>query len=115
MIRPFLPAKDFEAAKRFYTALGFETGYEDGSVAVLDHPDGSFLLQNYWQKDWAENFMLSWAVADLEAWYEEMKAALEPLGGKGPTKPELKPWGMIVSDFIDPSGVCWHVSQRPKG
>jgi predicted lactoylglutathione lyase len=33
MIRPFLPSKDFEASKRFYQALGFTRGFNDGSLA----------------------------------------------------------------------------------
>jgi predicted lactoylglutathione lyase len=114
MIRPFLPAKDFETAKRFYTALGFTLGYHDEGLAVMNHADGSFFVQNYWQKDWAENFMLGWSVDDLDAWYAAASQVVEKLGGKGPTKPEMKPWGMVVSDFIDPSGVCWHVSEKPK-
>ena len=114
MIRPFLPAKDFGTAKSFYTALGFTIGHQDDGLAVMNHADGSFFLQNYWQKDWAENFMLGWSVDDLDAWYQAASKVVEPLGGKGPSKPEMKPWGMVVSDFIDPSGVCWHVSEKAK-
>jgi predicted enzyme related to lactoylglutathione lyase len=111
-IQPFVPAKDFAVAKAFYLALGFTIRHEDDGVIGFIHPDGGFLLQNYWQRDWAENFMFAWAVDDLEAWYEGAKDKIEALGGKGPTQPEPKPWGMTLSDFIDPSGVCWHVSGK---
>lgn len=67
MIRPFVPSKDFERSKAFYTALGFTIGYQDDGLAIMAHPDGGFFLQNHWQQDWAENFMFDWRVDDLDA------------------------------------------------
>ena len=114
MIRVFLPAKDLAASRAFYEALGFTVGYHDDGLAVMQAPDGdgAFFLQNHYQKDWAENFMLDWLVEDLGAWYAAAKPVVEAMGGKGPTVPELKPWGLVMSDFIDPAGVCWHVQQK---
>ena len=117
MIRPFLPAKDFEASKRFYLALGFTMGFNDATLAVMNEPGGgpsAFFLQNYYQPDWAGNFMLDWLVDDLDTWFETMKPIIEAHGGKGPTQPKLQPWGLLMSDFIDPAGVLWHVQQRAK-
>jgi hypothetical protein len=54
--RPFLPAKDFDLSRRFYEALGFAKVL-DGEVAIFRIGASSFVLQNYFQKDWAENFM----------------------------------------------------------
>jgi catechol 2,3-dioxygenase-like lactoylglutathione lyase family enzyme len=118
LIRPFLPAKDFEQSKAFYTALGFTIGFQDDTLAVIEEPNAggsAFFLQNYYQPDWAGNFMLDWAVDDLNAWFAAAQPLVEALGGKGPTPPELKPWGLVMSDFIDPAGVLWHVQERPKG
>src|SRR3546814_2184103 len=58
LTRPFLPAKDFELSKRFYEALGFEK-LLDADVAIFRMGRGEFLLQSYYQKEWAENFMRS--------------------------------------------------------
>jgi hypothetical protein len=57
-LRPFLPAKDFERSKRFYVALGFQL-LLDADVAIFRAGRGEFLLQRYYQKDWAENCMCS--------------------------------------------------------
>lgn len=49
-VRPFLPAKDFELAKRFYEALGFvrET---DGEVAIFRIGGSSFILTRHYEKE----------------------------------------------------------------
>ncbi len=54
LIRPFVPAKDFEHSKRFYEALGFEKVL-DSEVAIFNAGSGGFILQRYYQKEWAEN------------------------------------------------------------
>ena len=65
LMRPFLPAKDFGLSKRFYEALGFEKLF-DGEVVIFSAGSGGFILQNYYQKEWAENFMMQLVVDDLE-------------------------------------------------
>lgn len=64
--RAFLPAKDFDTSRSFYRALGFET-LLDSEVAIFSVGDGAFILQRYYQKDWAENFMMQLMVDDLDA------------------------------------------------
>ena len=55
--RPFLPARDFALSKAFYEALGF-TKLLDSEVAIFScGGSGGFILQNYYQKDWCENWM----------------------------------------------------------
>ena len=68
LARPFLPAKDFEKAKRFYETLGFEKRL-DGEVAIFGVGASSFILQRYFQKEWAENSMMQLMVDDLDAWW----------------------------------------------
>ena len=65
--RPFLPAKDFAVSKGFYEALGF-TKVLDGQVAIVRMGTSSFILQDYFQKEWAANFMMQLMVDDLDAW-----------------------------------------------
>lgn len=36
-----------------------------------------FRLQNYYVKDWAENFMMKFDVDDVQAWYEHVKKVLD--------------------------------------
>lgn len=111
--RPFLPAKDFELSKRFYEALGFEKRL-DASVAIFRLGRGEFLLQPYYQKDWADNFMMQLMVDDLDAWWAHIQSLDLPkrFGVSAPKAPEMQPWGLRIAYVTDPSGVLWHVAQR---
>ena len=73
VIRPFLPTKDFDLSKRFYQALGFEM-LLDADVAIFQMGHCGFLLQRYYQKDWAENSMLQLMVDDLDAWWAHIQS-----------------------------------------
>ena len=112
--RPFLPAKDFGLSKRFYEALGFEKLLDASDVVIFRMGRGGFLLQSYYQKDWAENFMMQLMVDDLDAWWSHIQA-LDLAGRFGvaaPRAPALQPWGLRIAYVTDPSGVLWHVAQR---
>ncbi|HVZ92184.1 MAG TPA: hypothetical protein VG843_11080 [Rhizomicrobium sp.] len=112
--RPFLPAKDFALSQRFYEALGFEKGHHDDDVAIYRIGDGGFLLQNYYQKEWAENSMIQLVVDDLDAWWTHIECLDLPgaFGVPPPKAPAMQPWGLRVAYLIDPSGVLWHITQR---
>jgi len=68
LARPFLPAKDFAVSKDFYETLGFEK-LLDEDVAIFKAGSSTFILQNYYKKEWAENFMMQLMVDDLDAWW----------------------------------------------
>ncbi|HEY6373287.1 MAG TPA: hypothetical protein VIX37_22110 [Candidatus Sulfotelmatobacter sp.] len=68
LARPFIPAKDFALSKNFYETLGFEK-LLDGDVAIFRAGSSGFILQPYYQKDWAENFMMQLIVDDLDVWW----------------------------------------------
>jgi len=86
-------------------------------VAIFNAGSGGFILQRYFQKDWAENFMMQLMVDDLDAWWEHINALDLPstFGVPAPKPPAVQPWGLHVADVIDPSGVLWHVAQRRTG
>lgn len=112
-IRPFIPAKDFELSKRFYEALGFKKLLDSAEVAIFGLGSSSFILQRYYQKEWAENFMMQLMVDDLDAWWAHL-ASLDlskSFGVPAPKPPALQPWGLRVAYLVDPSGVLWHVAQ----
>src|SRR5262249_26154051 len=114
--RPFLPTKDFAASVRFYEALGFEK-LLDSEVAIFRVGAGGFLLQRYWQEDWAGNFMMQLMVDDLDAWWARIDALDLPgnFGVRAPTAPAVMPWGLREVHVIDPAGVLWHVCARREG
>ena len=112
-LRPIVPAKDFDCSKRFYEALGF-VKVLDGEVAIFNAASGGLILQRYYQKDWAENFMMQLMVDDLEAWWAHIEALDLPLkfGVQPPKPPAMQPWGLRVAYVYDPCGVLWHVARR---
>ena len=114
--RPFLPAKDFDLSKRFYESLGFVKEL-DGEVAIFRIGASSFILQRYFQEEWAKNFMMQLMVDDLDAWWVHVAALNLPqnFGVPAPKPPALQPWGLRVAYVVDPSGVLWHFAQRRTG
>jgi len=114
--RPFLPARDFAVSRAFYQRLGFET-LLDGEVAIFRAGRGSFILQRYFQKAWAENFMMQLMVDDLDAWWSHVSALDLPgeFGVQPPKAPALQPWGLRIAYLYDPSGVLWHIAERRPG
>jgi len=78
----------------------------------------SFFLQDYFVKDWAENFMLDLRVADADAFWLHLQSLnlSERFPGTvrlGP--PEDDPGvGIRRGHFVDPSGVLWHFSQSTE-
>ena len=116
LARPFVPAKDFDVSKAFYEAMGFEK-LLDGEVAIFRVGSGGFILQRYYQKEWAENFMMQLMVDDLDAWWTHIEGLNLPgrFGVQAPKPPTMQPWGLRTAYVFDPSGVLWHVCQRREG
>ena len=112
-LRPFVPTKDFDLSRRFYEALGFEK-VVDGEVAIFNAASGGFILQRYYQKDWAENSMIQLTVDDLDAWWAHIQALDLPknFDVQPPKAPAKQAWGARVAYVYDPCGVLWHVTQR---
>jgi hypothetical protein len=113
LARPFIPAKDFDLSKRFYEALGFEKVL-DGEVAIFNAASGGFILQRYYQQQWAENCMMQLMVDDLDAWWAHISGL--DLPGRftvaPPRPPAMQTWGLRIAYVVDPSGVLWHIAQR---
>lgn len=111
--RPFLPARDFALSKAFYEALGF-TKLLDGEVAIFAIGSSSFVLQNYFQADWAANSMMQLMVDDLDGWWRHIQKLdlTARFGVPQPKAPALQPWGLRIAYVVDPAGVLWHVAER---
>lgn len=115
LVRPFLPTRDFDLSKRFYEALGFEKVL-DSEVAIFNAGSGGFILQRYYQKDWAENSMMHLMVDDLDAWWRHIVGLdlTSQYGVQPPKPPAMQPWGLRIAYVSDPCGVLWHIAQRPE-
>lgn len=114
-LRPFVPARDFALSKRFYQALAFKATHEDASIAILKTGSCSFILQNFYVKEFAENCMVQLLVRDVEAWWRDMDPArlVAEFEVKPPVAPAMQSWGLTVGFLFDPSGVLWHIAEVP--
>jgi hypothetical protein len=114
-LMPFVPAKDFETSKRFYTDLGFQVRSIDVSLARVSLGLHGFLLQNYYVPEWANNFMFHMLVTDLDVWWLHINALDLPARYQvpSPRPPKLETWGLNEVHVIDPAGVLWHFAERP--
>lgn len=109
-IKAFVPARDFALSKAFYTDLGFEVAYSSDDLAYLKAGECSFLLQAFYVKEHAENFMMHMLVVDVDAWWQRVEASkLAETYGVRALPPEDRPWA--IRDFVitDPTGVLWRI------
>jgi hypothetical protein len=73
----YTPAKDFEVSQAFYKALGFELTEGWGDTFDCRLGNAVFRLQNYFVKDWAENFMMKFDVESVDEWFGHVKTVLD--------------------------------------
>jgi hypothetical protein len=66
-LKSFVPARDFELSRRFYQDLGFTENWANKDAAELQLGGFRFLLQNFYVKEHAENFMMHLMVKDADA------------------------------------------------
>ena len=114
-IRPFVPAKDFALSKRYYAALGFKITHEDADIAILKLGSFSFILQNFYKQEMAENLMVQLLVRDADAWWAEATPAalVAEFAVREPRPPAMQSWGLKVGFVFDPAGVLWHIAEVP--
>jgi hypothetical protein len=116
-LMPFVPAEDFELSRRFYRDLGFHESWGDDQICEFEIEGYRFLLQKFYVKEHAGNFMMSLLVEDAAKWWEYIQSA--DLAKKYDlcmaSPPVLQPWGLRVLYLADPSGVLWHISDRLTG
>jgi catechol 2,3-dioxygenase-like lactoylglutathione lyase family enzyme len=112
-IKAFVPARDFALSKSFYQDLGFVVAWSSDDLAYLRHGNASFLLQNFYNKVHANNFMMHLLVKDVETWWRQVEdQGLVAKYGVKAEPPEDRPWGMRDFVIIDPTGVLWRIGQN---
>ena len=72
-VKAFVPSKDFALSKRFYQDLGFNLGLSSNELAYLHRGNSSFLLQNFYVKEHADNFMMHLLVENVQAWWGQFR------------------------------------------
>jgi uncharacterized glyoxalase superfamily protein PhnB len=111
-LKAFVPARDFALSRSFYRDLGFREKWANEQVAEFEAGGFRFLLQNYFVREYAENFMMHLTVKDADVWWRQIVsthlATRYSLHTAKP--PTLQPWGLRVLYLSDPTGVLWHIA-----
>ncbi len=111
-IEAFVPSgKDFQKSLELFLELGFSINWETEDFAGFENGDCKFILQKFDNKEFAENFMMSVKVTDLNEFWREVSALnLPEKFGVKLNEPQDFPWGREIN-LIDIAGVCWHFAE----
>src|SRR5580700_519585 len=71
-MRPMVPAKGFDVSKRFYIELGFQPRQLTERLVEMQLGMFSFILQDYYVREWADNFMVHVTVSDVSLWWDHI-------------------------------------------
>jgi len=112
-IKAFVPAKDFALSQRFYQDIGFTKASEGGGVAYFYHRESSFLLQDFYLAEHAQNCMMHLLVHNAAAWHVRLvETRIPERYGVQLTALTTQPWGMRDFALSDPSGVVWRIAEN---
>jgi hypothetical protein len=108
-LEPFVPSgNNFEGSKLFFQELGFSIAWDAGGYVGFERDGCKFILQQFDNRSFAENFMLSVQITNAEEFYNEVIAKKLPdKFGVRVAPPAQQPYGKEVN-VIDLAGVCWH-------
>ena len=112
-IEPFVPSgSNFDAAKQFFQDLGFYINWEVDGYIGFQRDDCRFILQRYDKPEFAQNFMLSVKVSNVEEFRTSvLDKKLPDTYGIRIGQIKQQPYGKEVN-VIDLAGVCWHFVEQ---
>ena len=113
-LKAFVPAKEIAISRQFYLDLGFQENWGDEQICELEIDGFRFLLQAFYVKEHAGNFMMTLLVENADDWWEHInKIGLKDKYNLLMARPpEMQPWGLRVLYLSDPAGVLWHIADR---
>lgn len=108
-LQPFVPSgSNFETSKQLFLELGFTVNWDAGDYIGFEKDGCRFILQKFDNKDFAENFMITVNVSNVdEFWNMLNEKKLVQKFGIRISPPKQMPYGK-ESNLIDLAGVCWH-------
>jgi hypothetical protein len=110
-MRPMVPAKDFDTSQRFYVELGFGARTLTDRLVEMRLGVFSFILQNYYVREWADNFVVHLTVSDVGLWWDRIVSLdLSTRYGVETRAPGDEGWA-TVAGLTDPSGVLWRIAE----
>jgi uncharacterized glyoxalase superfamily protein PhnB len=87
--------------------------WSSDELAYVRHGDASFLLQNFYVREHADNFMMDLLVEDVEAWWRHVQASnLQSKYQIMAEPPDDRSWGLRDFVITDPTGVLWRIGQN---
>ena len=112
-LQPFVPSgSNFEGSKQFFQELGFKINWDGGDYIGFERDGCKFILQKYDNTDFAQNFMLSVGVSNVEEFHKSViEKKLPEKFGIRIGQPTMEPYGKEVN-IIDIAGVCWHFVEQ---
>jgi hypothetical protein len=112
-LEPFVPSgSNFEGSKQLFLELGFKINWNAGDYIGFERDGCKFILQKYDNKEFAENFMVSVRVSNVEEFWKSVnEKQLSEKFGIRIGQPTLQPYGKEVN-IIDSAGVCWHFVEQ---
>jgi len=114
-LKTFVPARDFALSRKFYQEIGFRKNFANAEVAEFECGSFRFLLQNYYVQEFAASFMMQLLVTDTATWWSRLMNLELPQRYPGIMlrAPTMQPWGLKILYLSDPSGVLWHIAEKP--
>ena len=108
-LEPFVPSgADFNASKMLFQEMGFTVTWDIGDYVGFERDGCKFILQKYDKQEFADNFMLSVKVDNVEEFRNSLIEKQLPEKFRiNIGKPIMQPYGKEVN-VIDIAGVCWH-------
>ncbi|MFY8021409.1 MAG: glyoxalase [Bacteroidia bacterium] len=109
-IRPFIGAKDYQVAQKFYQEIGFEPLELSHHLMVFKKENFAFYLQDAYVEDWVNNSMVFLELDELDTYHRQLKAKNLPAQFEGVKLSEIQimPWGKVFY-LHDPSSILWHI------
>ena len=111
-LQPFVPSgSNFDGSKQFFRELGFIISWDAGDYVGFENNGCKFILQKFVNQDFAENFMITVGVTNVDEFRNEVieKQLPEKFGIRIGEASDM-PYGREVN-IIDIAGVCWHFVQ----
>lgn len=106
-IKAFIPSKDYEISRSFYSEIGFKSEYVTDDLTLFQNGECLFFLQRFYNQDLANNFMLQICVSDIEEAFElcstsRHKTKISPI--------QQESWGKVFY-LWGPVGELLHITE----
>lgn len=113
-LKAFVPSKDLELSKRFYSDMGFTLNWANDEIAQFEVGSFRFIVQRFYEKEHAENFMMHLMVEDADLWWAHFEriGLKEKYPGIMLKPPAMQPWGLRILYVSDPTGTLWHIADN---